>query len=173
MSELIVIGYDDPGKAEAARRELFSLSREYLVDVGDAVVATADADGKVRLDQMVNMWSVGASGGGFWGLLMGLLFLHPLIGVTVGAAAGALGGALSDYGINDRFMRDIASVLKPGQAALFVMARRATSDRVIERLGGGGGHILRTNLDTEHEAKVRAAFEAAHAEALRNEKVVA
>jgi len=39
MAELIVIGYDSVETAEAARKELFGLSKEYLVEVGDAVVA--------------------------------------------------------------------------------------------------------------------------------------
>lgn len=45
MAELIVIGYDNAEKAEAARSELHGLAKEYLVEVGDAVVATRDAGG--------------------------------------------------------------------------------------------------------------------------------
>jgi len=161
MSELIVIGYDSPEKAEAARTRLFGMAKEYLVDVGDAVIATTDEKGKIKLNQMVHLWSVGASGGAFWGLLIGLLFLHPLLGVLVGGAAGAVSGALSDYGINDNFMKDVAKILQPGQAALFIMANRANSDRVIQKLSEHGGKILRTNLDTSQEHKLRAAFKKA------------
>lgn len=159
MSELLVIGYDTPEEAERARATLIDLSREYLVDVGDAVVATADSKGHIKLNQMVNLWTVGASGGAFWGILVGLLFLHPLIGVAAGAASGALMGALSDYGINDDFMKKVAAVLKPGQAALFIMARKTSSDRVLQKLGEKGGRIIRTNLDMSQEQRVREAFE--------------
>ena len=134
MNELIVIGYDTPEAAEAARTELFGMSQEYLVDVADAVVATADADGKIKLNQMVNTWTVGATGGAFWGLLVGMLFFNPLLGVAVGAGAGALSGALTDYGINDDFMKDVS-----------------------------GGHILRTNLDRSKEDHLRRAFNETHA----------
>ena len=79
MSELIVIGYDSQDKAELARIELFNMSHEYLVGVDDAVVATVDAKGKIRLNQMVNLWATGATGGAFWGLLAGVLFFHPLL----------------------------------------------------------------------------------------------
>lgn len=161
MTELIVVGYDDAGKAEAARSELLGMAREYLVDVADAVVATADRDGRIRLNQMVNLWSVGAASGAFWGLLIGLIFFNPLLGVAVGAGAGALGGALSDFGINDHFMKKVSDVLQPGQAALFMMVRQHASDKVIERLGEMGGRIIRTNLDTSKEAALRAAFDAA------------
>lgn len=166
MSELIVIGYENAEKAEAARAELFGMAKEYLVDVADAVVATADENGKVKLNQMVNLWSFGAAGGAFWGLLIGLIFFNPLLGMAVGAGAGALSGALSDYGINDNFMKEVSEVLQPGQAALFMMVRQHASDRVIERLGERGGRIIRTNLDTSKETELRKAFDAAHKEAV-------
>ncbi|WP_127107239.1 DUF1269 domain-containing protein [Pararhodobacter zhoushanensis] len=162
MSELIVIGYDTPEKAEEARDALMTMARDYLVDVADAVVAVADAKGNVKLNQMVNMWTAGAAGGAFWGLLVGMIFFNPLLGVAVGAGAGALSGALTDYGINDGFMKDVAGVLQPGQAALFMMVRTEASDRVIERLADHGGRVLRTNLDTDAENHLRRAFDAAH-----------
>ncbi|MCR8725735.1 DUF1269 domain-containing protein [Frigidibacter sp. ROC022] len=167
MSELIVIGYGTPEKAEEARAELFGMSREYLVDVADAVVATADEKGRVKLNQMVNLWTVGGTGGAFWGLLAGMLFFHPLVGLAVGAGAGALAGAMSDYGLNDDFMKQVAEVLAPGQAALFIMTRETTTERVIEQLGRKGGHIIRTNLDHSQEDRLKRAFNAAHAEELK------
>ena len=163
MSELIVFGYDNQAQAEAARTGLYKLSKEYLVDINDAVVASAEPDGQIKLHQMVNLWAMGASGGAFWGLLAGILFFNPLIGVAAGAASGALAGALSDYGINDGFMKDVGTALQPGQAALFVLAERATSDRVIEAMSQHG-RILRTNLDRSQEQKLREVFENARKE---------
>ena len=162
MSELIVIGYETPDQAEEARAELMTMAREYLVDVADAVVAVADENRNIKLNQMVNMWTAGAAGGAFWGLLVGMIFFNPLVGVAVGAGAGALSGALTDYGINDEFMKDVGSVLQPGQAALFMMVRTNASDKVIERLGEHGGRVLRTNLDTDAENHLRRAFDEAH-----------
>lgn len=163
MSELIVIGYPNNQAAEAARLTLYQLSKEYLVEIQDAVIAEADDKGQIKLHQMVPMWGFGASAGAFWGLLAGILFFNPLIGVAAGAGAGALAGALTDYGINDTFMKDVAGVLQPGQAALFILAERAASDKVIDRLSGHGGHIIRTNLDTSKEQDLRAAFDKARA----------
>ncbi len=162
MSELIVIGYETPDQAEAARKELMGMATEYLVDVADAVVATADKDGAIKLNQMVNLWTVGAASGAFWGLLIGFIFFNPLLGVAVGAGAGAVSGALTDYGIDDDFMKDVSTILQPGQAALFMMVRTIASDRVIERLGEKGGRVLRTNLDSDAENHLRLAFEKAH-----------
>ncbi len=57
MSELIVIGYESHGKASAARTALLGLSKEYLLQVGDAVIASRDEKGEIKLDQMVNLWT--------------------------------------------------------------------------------------------------------------------
>ena len=161
MTELIVIGYPTPAVAETAREQLLELQREYLLQLSDAVVATRDEKGRVKLNQLIHLWTLGAATGSFWGLLVGLLFLHPLFGVLAGAAAGAVSGALTDYGINDDFMKEVSETLQPGQAALFVMAERATGDRVVEKLSSFGGRVLRTNLDTSQENRLREAFEQA------------
>jgi uncharacterized membrane protein len=161
MSELIVIGYDDAYKAEEVRLSLLRLQREYLIDLEDAVVAIKKADNSIRLNQATNLTAVGATGGGFWGLLIGLLFLNPLLGVTVGAASGAVAGALSDVGINDQFMKELSLSLKPGASALFILARKITPDKVLEELKGAGGHIIKTSLSHEDEEKLQQALDSA------------
>jgi uncharacterized membrane protein len=41
------------------------MQTEYLVDIEDAVVATKDKDGKVKLNQIVSTAKAGAVSGGF------------------------------------------------------------------------------------------------------------
>jgi uncharacterized membrane protein len=53
-----------------------------------------------------------------------LIFLNPLLGLAVGAGAGAFSGALSDVGINDQFMKDLAATMKPGSSALLSWSAR-------------------------------------------------
>src|SRR5215470_2733688 len=113
MSTLVVIEYDDQFKAEEVRLALMKMQKDYLIDLADAVVAVKDQNGKVRLHQAVNLTAAGAVSGGFWGTLVGLMFLNPLLGLAVGAAAGAVSGALTDLGINDNFMKELASGLNP------------------------------------------------------------
>lgn len=155
MSHLIVIGYDDPFKAEEVRLTLLKLQREYLIDLEDAVVAIKTADGKIKLRQAVNLPAVGAVTGSFWGLLIGTLFLSPIIGLAAGAASGAITGVLTDVGINDDFMKEVAATLKPNSSALFVLVRQATPDKVLEHLAGTGGHIIKTSLTHENEKKLQ------------------
>jgi uncharacterized membrane protein len=165
MSTLVVIGYDDPFKAEEVRLKLLKMQREYLIDLEDAVVATKDKDGKVKLHQIVSTTKAGAVSGGFWGVLIGLIFLNPLLGMAVGAASGAVAGALSDVGINDGFMKNLAETMQPDSSVLFVLVRKSTPDKVLEELQGSGGKILKTSLSHEDEAKVQAALDAAKKEA--------
>jgi len=161
MSTLVVIEYDDMYKAEESRLLLRKMQKDYLVDLEDAVVAVKDKQGKVKLHQAVNLAAAGALGGGFWGALIGLIFLNPLLGLAVGAGAGAVSGALTDVGINDNFMKDLAKGLTPGSSALFVLVRKVTPDKVLEEIRGTGGKILKTSLTHEDEAKLQAALGAA------------
>jgi uncharacterized membrane protein len=156
MSTLVVVEYDDQFKAEEIRLKLMKMQQDYLIDLEDAVVATKDAKGKVKLNQAVNLTAAGAARGGFMGALIGLIFLNPLLGMAVGAGAGALSGTLSDVGINDQFMKDLASGLKPGGSALFILVRKSTPDKVLEQLRGTGGKVLKTSLSHEDEAKLQA-----------------
>src|SRR5215813_7316052 len=109
MSTLVVIGYEDQFKAEEVRLSLMKMQKDYLIDLEDAVVAVKDQKGKVRLHQAVNVTAAGAVSGGFWGTLIGMLFLNPLLGMAVGATAGAVSGALTDIGIDDKFMKELAA----------------------------------------------------------------
>lgn len=159
MSYLIVVGYDDEYKAEEVRLKLLKMQQEYLIDLEDAVVAVKKPNGKIKLNQAVNLTALGAVQGTFWGALIGLLFLSPLLGVAVGATSGAIAGALSDVGINDDFMKQVAAQLQPGGSALFVLVRSATPDKVAEQLAGTGGKVIKTSLSHENEAKLQAVLD--------------
>jgi uncharacterized membrane protein len=160
MSELVVIGYDNEFKADEVRIQLLKMQKDYLIDLEDAVVAVKNAEGKVKLHQSYPLPAAGAVGGGFWGLLIGTIFLSPLLGAAVGAAAGAAAGALSDIGIDDTFMKDLAGTLQPSSSALFVLVRKATPDKVLEAIKGLGGKVLKTSLSHDDEAKLQAALNA-------------
>ena len=146
MSQLIAIVYSDLDRAHEVLRATRGLAAGHLVDLDDAVVVTKDPGGEVRLHQTVNVTARGALGGAFWGSLIGLLVLNPLVGLAAGAAAGAVTGALTDYGISDRFMRDLAGAMRPGSSAVFLLVRHATADRLHAELARFGGTVLHTSL---------------------------
>ncbi len=158
MSDLVVIVYPSESKAEEVRQRLLQLQKEYLIKLSDAVIAVKTETGNVKLNQLVNTTAAGAASGSFWGLLIGVIFLNPLLGVAVGTASGALGGALTDFGINDKFMKDLAANIQPGNAALFVLIQQMTADKVLEDIKGFGGVVLKTSLDDSKEQALRNAL---------------
>lgn len=160
MSELIVIAFDDEATGFELRAELVKMQSEYLIEMEDAVVVTRPAEDDIKLHQAINLTAAGALGGGFWGTFIGLIFLNPLIGAAVGAASGALVGKLSDVGINDDFMRDTARSLPPGGSAVFVLLRKMTADKVLDRLQSfhHRGRVLKTSLSQEDEDRLRDAL---------------
>lgn len=115
MRNLIVVVYDTEFKAEEVRLDFIKMQKSYLVSLEDAVIAEKKPNGKIKLHQMYNLTASGAVGGGFWGTLIGLIFMNPLLGLVVGAGAGAVAGALSDVGINDNFMKQLAEKLTPAR----------------------------------------------------------
>jgi uncharacterized membrane protein len=161
MSNLVAVVFADETTAFEMRAALAKMQKEYLIEMEDAVVVTKSQDGKTQLHQAVNLTATGAMSGGFWGMLIGFLFLNPLIGAAVGAASGAIAGKLSDIGISDKMMNELAESFRPGSSALFVLVRKATADKVLEGLKpfAGKGKVFHTSLSKDDEAALRKALE--------------
>lgn len=159
MSDLVFIAFDTEQKAEEVRTKILELQQEYLIEIGDAVIATRDEKGRVHLNQLVNTTAAGAASGAFWGLLIGFIFLMPVVGAAIGAASGAVGGALTDVGISDNQMKEAAQVLKPGTAGLFLLVRKMTTDKVLADLKGVGGTVIRSSFDHAKEDALKAALQ--------------
>lgn len=159
MSDLIVVAYDSEDQANEVRTKLMKLTKEYLLELEDAVIAVKKTDGKVKLQQMYNLTAGGALAGGFWGLLIGTIFLNPVLGAVVGAGAGAASGALTDVGVDDKFMKELAASFQPGSSLLFILFRKATPDKVLDELRGTGGKVIKTSLTHENEAKLQQALD--------------
>jgi len=163
MSDLLAIAYPTESEAEAVRARLLGLQREYLIELGDAVVAVKQPDGQVKLNQLFEPVAAGAVSGALWGSLIGLVVLMPLAGAALGAASGALGGKMTDLGIDDAFMKEAAKALDAGHAALFLLIRKMTTDKVVAALAASGGVILRSSFDETREEALREALARAQA----------
>jgi uncharacterized membrane protein len=79
----------------------------------------------------------------------------PVLGMAIGAASGAAAGAVTDVGVDDNFLKQLAERLEPGAAALIALGRSDAPDKVLERLRPYGGHIIQTSLDNEAEERLR------------------
>ncbi len=169
-STLVVITYPDEQRAAEVLATLHRLKAEYLIDLEDAVYVTKGRDGKLKLHQTTNLAGAGATWGGLWGMLIGLLFFAPIAGLAIGAAAGAIAGNLSDYGIDDKFAKQLSASMPPGSSALFVLVRRSTPDRVVPEIAKFGGTVLRTSLPKETEVKLQEALNRGAAEQLAQQQ---
>ena len=118
MSTLVAVVFNDETTAFEMRAALIKMQKQYLLELEDAVVVTRDLQGKTKLDQAMSLTTAGAVGGGFWGMLIGMLFLNPLLGAAIGAGAGALSAKFTDIGLDNQMMKDM------GEARLSPVRRR-------------------------------------------------
>ena len=149
--------FSQSGEAEQVRRELVTIQQQHLIALEDACVLEHGEDGHVHLKQAINLAAAGAASGSFWEMLIGLLFLNPLVGLAVGAGTGAASGALSDIGINDQFIKELGETLPKGSAALALLVREGTPDREVESLRSHApnARLVKTSLSQVDEEKLR------------------
>jgi uncharacterized membrane protein len=159
MSNLVAIAYPDVDTAQEVMSTLGRLQVERSIELEDAVIVTREEGGKVKLHQARSTTGAGAAGGALWGGLIGLLFLAPLLGMAVGAATGAATGALTDVGVDDSFLKELGNKLEPGMAAVIVLVRRSTPDKVIPAVQQYGGTVLQSSLDNDAEERLQEALQ--------------
>lgn len=160
MSELIVFAFKTQTGAEEMRDALGKMQKEHLIELEDAAVVIRKEDGKTKVKQATSLVGAGALGGAFWGMLIGLLFFMPWLGLAAGALGGAIGGKFTDVGVDDKFIKEVGSTIEPGQSALFLLVQSATADKVLPQLEKFDATVLQTSLSEENEAKLRDTFSA-------------
>ena len=160
MSDLVVLAFDSEDGAIQLRDKLGALQKQQIIQLEDAAVVVRRQDGKVKVKQAVSLVGAGALGGAFWGMLIGLIFWMPWLGLAVGAASGALGGKFTDIGVDDKFIKEVGNTIEPGHSALFLLVAKAVEDKLADELKGTEATVLQTSLSNEQEAKLRELFAA-------------
>jgi uncharacterized membrane protein len=158
MSELIVLAFKTESGAHEISESIQYLQQAQLIKLTDAATVIRRPDGKVKVKQAMNLVGVGALGGAFWGMFIGLLFFMPWLGLAVGAVTGAISGKLTDYGIDDDFIKEVGEQVEPGGSALFLLVDEWAEDKVLEGLGEFNAQVIRTSLSKDDEEKLKAAF---------------
>ncbi len=161
MSTLIAITYDDQQTARNAFDALGRMQKEQILVLEDVAYATKDEKGKVKVKDTLEKKYTGAATtwGFFWGFLIGLIFGGPLFWGLFTALLGGLISKGKDVGIDNDFMKEVSESLQPDGAALFILARKVTPDKVVAELSQFGGHVARTSLSKDDEAALRQAIE--------------
>ncbi len=158
MSDLLVFAFDNPTGADEMGAAVQSLQKQQLIELEDAATVVRKGDGKPKVKQAQSLVGAGALGGAFWGLLIGLLFFAPWLGLAAGAIGGAIGGKLTDIGIDDKFIKEVGDTIEPGHSALFLLVASWTEDKVLDDLERFDATVLRTSLSEEDEAKLKDHF---------------
>ena len=173
MSDLIAITYEDEQTAFDALDKLGELQKLQLITLADAAVAVKNQKGKVKVKQTLENQAAGSAAvwGGFWGLLIGLLFLAPIFWGLFGALMGYIFGKAGDVGIDDKFIKEVGDSLDIGQSALFVLVVEATEDKVLAEMSAFGGEVYQTSLSKEDEEKLKKALEHENVSAAADEMV--
>jgi uncharacterized membrane protein len=159
MSDLVAIAYPDLATAQQVSANAARAQQGHELELEDMVIIERRDDGKVKLHQP-SLAGAGAASGALWGGLIGLIFLMPLFGMAIGAASGAAAGAVSDYGIDDKFMKELGAELEHGSAAVLFLIRDVSLDKVLPKIEIEG-KIIQTSLDNDQEEQLAQALAAA------------
>ena len=159
MADLVAIAYPDVATAQEVAGNVAQLQKSHEIELDDLVVIERKPDGKVKLHQP-SLAGAGAASGALWGGLIGLIFFMPLFGMALGAASGAAAGAVSDYGVDDKFMKQLGDELEPGTAAVLALVREVSMDKVLPQIKIPG-KVIQTSLDNEAEKQLSDALAAA------------
>lgn len=155
MSELIVIGFDEEKTAFDMEKTLKGLQKMDVLKIEDIAVVTKDADGNMKLHQSL-LTKSGAILGGFWGTLIGFIFLNPVAGAAVGAGLGALKGHVFDAGVEHHFIKDVKGLVESKNAALFIRLKEVTNEEmVIAAIRPFKDEVLKSDLLADDEAKLK------------------
>jgi uncharacterized membrane protein len=159
MADLVAIAYPDVATAQEVAGNVAQLQKSHEIELDDLVVIERRPDGKVKLHQP-SLAGAGAVSGALWGGLIGLIFFMPLFGMALGAASGAAAGAVSDYGVDDKFMKQLGDELEPGSAAVLALVREISMDKVLPQIKIPG-KVIQSSLDNEAEQQLSDALAAA------------
>jgi uncharacterized membrane protein len=158
MISILVFAFSHESGADRMIADMQSMQEKHFITISDAATVIRKPDGMIKIKHINNLDGSSALGGVFWGLLIGQVFFMPWLGLSIGASRDSLAGKFADYGISNRFVKEVGTTIMPGHSALFLMVTSVIEDRVIEVLSRHKATLLRTNLSSEDEIILREAF---------------
>lgn len=150
MSDLIISVYRSQAAAFAAGEKLAALQRTAGTEPEDIVVITRSAEGRIGVNQSIDIATGAALGGGGWGVLIGMLFLDARKSQP---GSRGLAAQFRAAGLDEGFLRGAVQSLDKGGAAVGMRVRLLGSERVIDALETlqGSPRIHRTRLAADTE----------------------
>jgi uncharacterized membrane protein len=158
---VVALGFDDQSGAEAMLNDLNRWQEEGIIEIEDAVIASAGPDGTVKIQEThrSEKGKFAVRGGGV-GLVAGVLLGGPILGLVAGVTAGVLKGKKKDkaYGLDDDFVEGASAWVRAGHSALFLLVKQADAEQLEIKLRPLRAKILSTSLEPERERRLRQAL---------------
>ena len=152
-----VLGFGTVEGAEIMLENVNTWEEKGLVKVLDACVVTRGPGSEVQIKQTRKFAGKYSLGGGGIGFLAGMLIGGPVGGLIVGATVGAISGAMKDYGIEDKFIRQVADGLAPNSSALFLMTTEGKPE-LMDELEAHQAVVMSTTVAPDVERRLRDAL---------------
>lgn len=166
MHALAVVIFDTTTQAGIVRKEYLEKCTEFFDNFNKAVVVIRNIDGSIELHYVHRFAADGAALGGFWGGVIGLLFLNPVLGALTGATFGGVIGEIGDLGIEKHFIEELSRCLQPGSSALFVPGTTTEIDSIFMLLKDSGGSVVKTRVTIEDKKKLLKKLKTLYAESI-------
>jgi uncharacterized membrane protein len=159
---LWAVGFGDTARAAEVRDEIIRLGWEKNVLVLlDVVVAVRYPDGLLTLNgEPFHVLTQAPSTTTARFLASLALGAPPLTDAAVGLTLDCAGVTAVEVGISDEFVRQVASLIKPGGSVVFVLDQEGDMDAILHAIRGLGGTVLKTNVDLEHAKLIQSTLSA-------------
>jgi uncharacterized membrane protein len=146
VATIIAIGYPSEATAARAADQIRAQSVELLIEADAIAEVVRDKEGAFRVTTNHDAVAAGPTYGMFWGLLFGVLFFVPVLGMTVGTGLRALMDGIEKYDVDPAFQQKVRDMLQPGTSALFLVVENVSSDSVVSGLVRFKGTVLTSPL---------------------------
>jgi uncharacterized membrane protein len=166
MDRMLVVVFNDEGKAYEGKKALQQLVNEGSIGAYAYAVLIKNADGTASVKQEDDSGPIGTLVGTSFGSLIGLL--GGPAGMLIGAAAGMSAGAAADLtnaGVGADFLDDVAKALTPNKAAVVAEIEEEWTTPVDTRMEALGGIVFRRSvaevqdkIDEENVAAMKADY---------------
>ena len=161
VDSVLVVGFKENSKAYEGFSTLKSLSDEGKVTARSAAVVERDDAGKLDIkDSFDNETGVPTVGGGFMGMLLGVI--GGPVGMILGLTGGALAGGSFDLRRADQqddVLTQINAAINPGHTVLVAQVNEPTVEVLDKAMGDLDGVVMRrseadvvTELDAAEDA---------------------
>jgi len=150
---IVIATFEDEGTAHDALQVLSEAQGDGQLKFKAYAIVWRDETGKLHVKETGDPGGVaGAVSGGALGIVLGLLAGPIGLAALTGAVVGGVALKLRDTGVKNAEIRAAGESLKPGMAALVVLAEAGSEDLIAEKLRVNGGTVTGAALTEDDVA---------------------